>query len=135
MNNPYQSPSVESDKPLAIGAMCFLRVTIWLYPGLLVAACYATWLVAWMVLGHMPRPWVDDPKSISILVDVPYMLVGLLLVAFPAAAIAGAVMLLSIPQRSWVRRLFGCSLYIVIWIAVILFLCWDPLEVGTWLMD
>ena len=83
----------------------------------------------------MPRPSLDDPKSISVLVDVPYILTGLIFVAFPAAAIAGALMLLSIPQHSWVRRLFGCSLYVVIWVAAISFLRWDPLQVGTWFMD
>jgi hypothetical protein len=135
MNNPYQSPSIESDKPSAIGAMRFLRVTAWLYPAILVAAFYATWLVAWLFLGHMPRPSLDDPKSISILVDVPYTLTGLLLVAFPAAAIAGGVMQLSIPQSSWIRRLLGCSFYVAIWISAISFLRWDPLQVGTWFMD
>lgn len=71
MNNPYQSPSIaiesaeiesaEIDKPLTRGAVRLLRAVVWLYPVILIAAFYATWLVAWFVLGHMPRPSLDDP--------------------------------------------------------------------------
>ena len=145
MNNPYQSPARVSDKPsvdkpsgerpAAMGVVWLLHVAAWLYPAILVSAFYGTWLVAWLSLGHMPRPSLDDPKSISVLVDVPYMVTGLLLVAFPAAALAGAVVLLSSPRHSWVQRILGCSIYVVVWIFAISFLRWDPLEVGTWFMD
>jgi hypothetical protein len=36
------------------------------------ALLYATWLTAWLVLGHRPVSSLNDPKYISRLVDVPY---------------------------------------------------------------
>ena len=45
-----------------------LRVAVWvssLYPFLILASFYATWLTAWWILGHRPRPSFDDPKLIG----------------------------------------------------------------------
>ncbi len=43
-----------------------------LYPLLPFVFLYATWLTAWIVLGHRPRSSLDDPKSISPIVLFPY---------------------------------------------------------------
>jgi hypothetical protein len=53
------------------------RVDAWLfscYPLLCLSSIFATWLTAWFALGHCPRPYLDDPKYISPLVDVPLLL-------------------------------------------------------------
>ncbi len=45
-----------------------LRAAVWvtsLYPFLILACFYATWLTAWWILGHRPRPSLDDPQMIS----------------------------------------------------------------------
>jgi hypothetical protein len=67
-----------------------LRVAAWVfsvYPALFLASLYATWFTAWFVLGHRPSAWLDDPKSISALVDVPYMSTRLLFEGFLLAII------------------------------------------------
>ena len=153
MPNPYEPPSIACNsiktdephggvqQPQAIQNLLVGRVTRWLslilffYPTVLVAALYGTWLVAWLVLGHMPRPSIDDPKYISVTVDVAYVFAGLLLVGFPAAAIIGIAMQLSVAQRSWLRRLFCSAVLIVVWGFAIAFLRWDPLLVMEWYMD
>jgi hypothetical protein len=50
-----------------------LRAAAWvcsIYPLLVLASLYATWLTAWCVLGHPPRTYRDDPGSIGPAVDV-----------------------------------------------------------------
>ena len=60
------------------------------YPVLMLASLYTTWFAAWAVLGHPPRPSLDDPKYISTLVDIPYVLTMLLIIAMPGAMVLGA---------------------------------------------
>ena len=53
-----------------------LRAAAWVascYPLFVLASLYATWITAWLVLGHRPRLSLDDPKSISPVVEVPYL--------------------------------------------------------------
>ena len=135
MANPYESASEATKKLLALRASWWFGVFAWFYPALLVAAFYGTWLIAWSVLRHVPRPSLDDPKYISIAVDIPYVIAGLLLVGFPAAAIAGVVMQLSNSQRSCARRFLWCVILVLIWVATIAFLRWDPMLVAEWYMD
>lgn len=151
MANPYESPYVgdvnfdteerhpkqplPGQNPLAARAIWWLALIAWFYPAFLLAAIYGTWLMAWLVLGHMPRPSLDDPKYISIAVGIPYVLAGLLIVGFPAAAVAGVVLQLFVAQRSWLRRFLWSTTSVVIWISIIALLRWDPLLVGQWYMD
>ena len=45
-----------------------------LQPAVVLFYLYATWVTAWCVLGHCPRPSLDDPKYISPVVEVPYVM-------------------------------------------------------------
>ena len=45
-----------------------------LQPAVVLFYLYATWATAWCVLGHCPRASLDDPKFISPVVDVPYVM-------------------------------------------------------------
>src|SRR4051812_3648070 len=79
-------------KPRAVGRIPrLLLLSAWAYPLLLVAGFYGTWVIAWLVLGHPPRPSLDDPKSISAVVDVPYVATALLLLIMPLALLYGVV--------------------------------------------
>lgn len=110
----------------------------WLYPPLWVASPYVAWLVAWLVLGYRPQPYLDDPKYIAPVVDVFYWLAMLMMIVMPAAFMLGVTAIgLHIVQK---RRplstaaLLG-TLFIALWAMAILFLRWDPLRVGDWFMD
>ena len=51
-----------------------LIVTSWtlaLYPVMIPVYLYLTWLTVWCVLGHCPRPYLDDPKTLGPIVRVP----------------------------------------------------------------
>jgi len=110
----------------------------WCWPAVVVAGFYLTWFVAWGVLGHRPRPSLDDPKSISVLVDAPYITTGVLFVTFPAAVICGLAVIVAYDRSRrdlsfWTYA--RCVLLLLAWIAAILFLNWDPLDVNYWFMD
>ena len=110
----------------------------WVYPFLLVASFYLTWLVAWGILGHAPRPSLDDPKFISSWLDVPYDLTALLLIGFPAAALGGVVATAwfgSIRRLPLLTTLLMAVSLLGLWLAAVALLRWDPLEVVNWFFD
>jgi hypothetical protein len=50
-----------------------LIVTSWalaLYPVTIPVYLYLAWLTAWCVLGHRPRPYLDDPETLGPIVHV-----------------------------------------------------------------
>jgi hypothetical protein len=121
-----------SDAP---SALKWADLLVWLYPVSLVAAIYGTWTVAFLVLGHIPRPSLDDPKQLGIALHIPYEIAMLLLTAFPVATVAGIALQVSLSRRTWSRRIVLAALLVVFWVAVIAFLRWDPMHAGEWLMD
>jgi hypothetical protein len=65
-----------------------LGVAAWvasLYPMLVLVSLYATWFTAWLVLSHRPSPhlYIEDPRYISPVVDVPFAWTSALLLGFP----------------------------------------------------
>jgi hypothetical protein len=135
MTSPYESPSVAGsvlDAPSALKWACLLA---WFYPVSLVAAIYGTWMVAFFELGHIPRPSLDDPRQLGTALHIPYAIAGLLLTAFPVAAVAGVILQLSMPRRTWSRRFISTAFFVTYWVVIIVFLRWDPMHVAEWLMD
>jgi hypothetical protein len=110
----------------------------WAYPFLLVKSLYATWFVAWAVLGHRPVPSIDDPKSIAPVVDVPYLLTEILFTGLPIALTLGIVgtswyaLRRSTSSAAAARAVGG---FAASWAAAAAFLMWDPLRVAYWFMD
>jgi hypothetical protein len=86
-----------------------LGAAVWvtsLYPFLILASFYATWLTAWWILGHRPRPNLDDPRMISPVVlavgSAPYILLtfGTPLVWFVCAPVILAVVYWNIANKN-----------------------------------
>lgn len=108
------------------------------YPFVLVKALYATWLVAWVLLGHRPVPSLDDPKSIAAVVDAPYLVTEVVFTGLPFALTAGLV------ATAWysLRRSTSSSAaaravggFAASWALAAAFLIWDPLRVADWFLD
>ena len=91
MVNPYESRSSlpGEDEPWTLRRLMVL--VCWCYPVILIAAFYGTWALAGIILGHLPQPSLDDPKSIHFVVSVSCYLCAFLLVMFPWFAIRGAI--------------------------------------------
>jgi hypothetical protein len=135
MDNPYHSPSSIEDSSPEFSTLRRLVVIAWLYPFALIGSFYATWMCATLVLGHTPRSSLDDPKSIGLLVDVPYVLAGLMLVAFPAAIVFGVGVHLTDSRHGWRKRVLLLATFAVIWLGAIALLRWDPFSINDWYMD
>ncbi len=84
--------------------MAWLDIVSLGYPALLVGSFYGLWLVAALVLGHPPRPMLDDPKSISLVVDVPCYIPSELLVGSPVAVLGGIARHVSATRGGGVLR-------------------------------
>ena len=112
--------------------MAFLA---WIYPALLIVSVYGTWGVAWLTLGHSPRPSIDDPSQIGTAVDVHSLMTRVFLISFPVAAICGVGIQFFIPGRRWLWRFVSAALLIIEWVLVVAFLRWDPLDVMEWFLD
>jgi hypothetical protein len=105
-----------------------------LQPAVVLSYLYATWITAWCVLGHRPRPSLDDPKSISPVVDVPYVMFGFsLMFGWMICACTGLLLSAVCLAR---RRNIGPLLVLPFaWMAGYLALVWDPLGVLYWYFD
>jgi hypothetical protein len=124
--------------PGSSGLRLFLTLASWLYPIALIASFYATWAIAWAMLGHMPRPSMDDPKYISGWVDVPYTTTLLLMIGFPAALVGAVSWTAWTGVQQKLSRLTKASvliLLITLWIGTISFLRADPWQVVYWFGD
>lgn len=115
-----------------------VQVFVLAYPAMLPASILRTWLVGRLALGYWPRPSLDDPKSIGLLVKMTYFFaIGLMAVGVPAFG-AGVGYLLYRAYRDRDRRrtlLLQSGLSTVALITSILVLRQDPLGVVTWFMD
>ncbi len=115
------------------------------YPLLWMGSLYATWFTARLVLGHRPRVYLDDPKFISPIVDVPYNATFLLLMGLPMALVSciplvfvrAIVMLVRREVRPWVG-LAWIVLPVLVWGFTIAVGRWDLFEANTisaWFID
>lgn len=126
------------DTPRLSRLQLFWTLASWLYPIVLIASFYATWAIAWAMLGHMPRPSMDDPKYISGWVDVPYNITLLLIIGSPAALVGGVSWTAwSGVQRQLSRptKASALTLLITLWIGAISFLRVDPWQAVYWFGD
>jgi hypothetical protein len=120
----------------------WIRRCILAYPVLLPAALYATWVIARLSLGRWPRPSIDDPKYINMVVScahsfVSYLvLFGLPIFVVLAVFALGWGLLRCILKRPHGMRLAVCAfLSMVLLVVAIRFIYWDPLSVFNWFLD
>lgn len=108
-----------------------------LYPLFLLGSLYGQWLVSWWILGHRPRPSLDDPKD---LVGASWLCDGNVLALVGFVPMVGATALLNTvffcahrePSLRLCLRILGI---LGLWIGTLLFLRADPWRVVEWLVD
>ncbi len=105
-----------------------------LQPAVVVVYLHATWVIAWCVLGHCPRPWLDDPKRISLVVEVPYVMFAFSIIyGWVICACTGFLLTAVCCARRSNPRPFMALPFA--WLAGYIALTWDPLGVLDWYMD
>ena len=143
VSNPYQSPKTATDVTRLTGEnptpkrrwLKWYRLIAWAYPPSLLLSFFVTWLVAWGMLGHIPRPNYDDPGSIGWPVDASSFITGILLVGMPGASLVGIVIEFIAGQRKLLLRIASCLALAGVWTLAICFLQWDPFDVVLWFFD
>lgn len=111
-----------------------------MYPVWLVGAFYATWLVAWVELGHRPRPMLDDPKYIGGLMDFVYGVPGYLLLGLPVLAPLGFAASFFCQKRTTRERrgvlaMVLAAFYVLMCVTAIVVLRYDGASVVEWWFD
>jgi hypothetical protein len=108
-----------------------------LYPVMISVYLYLTWLTAWCVLGHRPRPYLDDPKLLGPIFHVPAAMFFLSIQSWPIVwkISAGAYVILTV---DWLRRQ---SMFIPLlippcaWLVAFVTLMKDPMGILRWYFD
>jgi hypothetical protein len=144
-SNPYQAshsiPLLVDDEAASAPRLQF---TVWLlaylFPIWLVLSFYSTWVIAWIQLGHRPRPNLDDPKFIGGLMDLVHLLPGLMLIAMPVSAPLGLASAFYCPARirgltRFTQNLGLAVLYTVLCTLALVTLRADPGRVVYWWFD
>lgn len=108
------------------------------YPLFLLASLYGQWSLSSIMLGHLPRPSLDDPKYISVANWMHPVTMIAILGFVPASFVALLVNALYLAVNRFEARVHFV-LHIVaamsLWIAPLVILYWDPLKVMDWWMD
>jgi cation transport ATPase len=112
------------------------------YPLIMLGSLYLTWFVAWAVLGHPPRPSLDDPKYISTLVNISYAITKVLIIAAPGALVLGLGLIpLHIAAHTTSKKglltksIVPLLLFAGLWCTTLIITRIDPWNVGKWFMD
>lgn len=125
--------------PFWVAVMRKLAVANLLYPFLVVAAFYATWVAGRHELGHWPRPNFDDPSQIGGVAPVfDYVTTFLLLAGFPALCVShvvAAALLFGKPEYRTRRAVLVEVLALMSLALLFLFPRWDPQRVIKWYFD
>jgi hypothetical protein len=118
------------------------RVVAWTvsaYPVILLISLYSTWLLAWLSVGHQPRPYQDDPKYVNWLVTLFYSKTLLLLMGcYVALLLNGIIVLIEVVQKVRRRQWDFVLLVIVpvvLWLCLFLLIDRDPGKIGVWFFD
>ena len=125
-------PERTSSRTLAV-----LANTTAAFPLFLVASLYGQWLLSWLVLGHQPRPSVDDPNYIA---GASWMgfVTGLAFMGYvPVLVVAAALNTLhGLRHRNpGPQAALRISIVVALWLGTLALLRLDPGLVVSWWLD
>lgn len=137
MNNPYETPNVDLASSVQIENVSprWFDWVFWFLAATPALAIYFTWVVAWICLGHPPRPSLDDPKHIGPIVSVAYLLSLLSFPLIPIGTFIGPITQMVAGGRNVSTRAVFAGISGFIGVLTVLLLRWDPLRVVYWYMD
>ncbi len=142
MPNPYQlevsgeTMNLPANMPASNKIETFFAWGPFLYPLVLLAAFFGTWLLAFAEIGAMPKPNINDPKSLVYLRHTYAREITLvLLTGAPVAAMAGLMAQFLVFRRSLKRRMLFACLLVLTWIACFSILIYEPFDILVWFLD
>lgn len=144
--NPYVVASETSpERPPGdtVSWITRVKLIIWLvaffYPVLVALSVYVSWLVAWICLGHKPRPSLDDPSRIGGAMDLAYFVSALAFISapvmIPLCFFSSFGCPLRLSKKPPLQCLFQALIYIALCGAFIATVRNDPGDVFNWWFD
>jgi hypothetical protein len=118
-----------------------LRAAAWIssaYPFVILVSLHVTWLAAWCILGHAPRPYTDDPDRLGLIVTVARCVTLILLVVGTPLiwfVYVPAIIVVANVSRRGMRPGEGLLRLLVLlgaWLVSFAVAWWDPAEVLRW---
>lgn len=123
--------------PGPLSAVDTLAKVVFLYPLLALTVIYGEWLIAWMVLGHAPRPSLDDPKNVAVS-GLLHLVSGVLIMGLVPGACAALLLMpldIAVHRRRAVAAFQRTLVLFAPWVVVLTLLRWDPWKVMYWWLD
>ncbi len=112
---------------------------IYFYPPLAWLGFHSSWLAAWYSLGHIPRPSIDDPASISTLVNVCRLVSLVCLLTLPLGTILGFFAIFWSPFRFRIRPALQILVLLLCYLTLVgiigLTIEFDPGRSIEWFLD
>ena len=132
--SPSHDAPAESVRSHRLAAAARLSL---LFPLVVLASFYAEWLLASLVLGHPPRPSMDDPMDVP---GMNWLHVGTgvaLLAMLPMGLVALALNTYEASSRGLSGRVAGrrAVLVLALLAGAIAWMRWDPGRVMEWWWD
>jgi hypothetical protein len=136
LRSPF-SMTKQRTGPEASPTLTRVATTTAAYPLFVLTVLYGQWLLSWSVLGHRPRPSIDDPKyidgaswmhDITAIAILGFCPVGL------CAAVLNTIHFLRHQNPGFVLSV-RLSLILTLWLGTILLLRADPGRVVDWWLD
>jgi hypothetical protein len=106
------------------------------YPILALGLLYGQWMISWCILGHMPRPYVDDPAQITVANGLHSQTHIAFAGLIPAIWAGIALNLVYVPLRQLglARGAQRGLVFVAVWLGAYLLIRHDPFSVVSWLM-
>ena len=142
--NPYQPTALRTSlSENGSFPIPYWKLALWLaayaYPVIGACVFYLSWFAAWLVLGHKPRPMLDDPKSIGGLMDIAYLISIVALLTVPVLTPIGFVASFICPLNIFGTPRTRCAIlaaaYIGICVVILLTIKADPGSIVEWWLD
>lgn len=107
------------------------------YPVFPAILLYGEWVLAWYMLGHIPRPSLDDPKFIdgSSWMHPLFFLAFLGLMPVFFVALPLNTFYLANNQMGWRHRALRIVAFLFLWAGLVVLLVADPGHVVYWWLD
>lgn len=128
----YADPSLQPPSRM----LAFFAHGTLAYPLICLGALYSQWLLSWWVLGHPPRPSLDDPVTIPgaswVHPITALFLIGYLPAAFATVSVNAVYLARCTSMRAYPIQ---GMLFLVLWVGAFVFLQVDPGNVLYWWLD
>lgn len=136
MDNPYESPTLESKKAgFALPRPRLIDCFPWVVIVTVSFAIHLNWIMAWNSLGHRPNSGIDNPTKISGFgYEASYAFLDFLCKFSPLAIVVAMLAQLILGGFAFRYRLAYVGITVLGIVLLLLTLVWDPFRAWHWFL-